>query len=852
MKLSPAKRLYLALAAVILMMLLGGLLSWWPFSPHARATGFFIPLNTAIIVCIGCILMYFFYKEFYYGQLVRKKLNSKLEEVVTLNRASNDRNWLLSRLNDMKENLLGIHKPESLAHKCLTSFTETAGFTAGALYYYEKEEAVLRLCAGIHLPAEIPVQLAIGEGLPGDVATGRDIRIVSQLPVHHRQTTHAGDPVSPHMLVLVPLLMGDELTGVLQLVTANPVTPLQLQLLELVAGDVAVALHAASEREKVLVLLQQVQAQKEALYCQQEELRQSNEELSRQSEILQASEEELRVQEEELRQVNAEMAMKNTELETARQALSLKAAELEANSRYKSEFLANMSHELRTPLNSVLILAKMLEENKEGNLHPRQVEYAAIMHKSGSDLLRLINDILDLSKIEAGKVELSPEPVRIAAVIEDLDNLFGIVAQEKQIQYLTKVAVNVPAVITTDRMRLEQVIRNLLSNAFKFTPAGGRICLSWYVRPENALCISVTDTGPGIPPEKQQLIFDAFHQGDGATTRKYGGTGLGLSISRELMLLLKGAIHLESSSSQGSTFTVILPVNAEPLQLREEAAPALYDATIRLPAEQKDDRRHHSATGHRILVIGTDIQMENKPDIRWDMAASVPMAAGLLAKGKYDCIILNLGRHPENGKASIAALRQMNTVAPAPVIVYIDQDISPAEEQQMRKQVAAIIRKTPFAADRLADELERLLHNNKDPETAPLTYRQMPENILAGKQVLLVDDDMRNVFSMSALLEEQGVCVLTAADGREALAVLDRHHEVDLVLMDIMMPEMDGFEAIRHLRGDRRFIQLPVIAITAKAMPGDRQQCLDAGASDYIAKPVDSIKLLSLLHVWLS
>nr|WP_295871169.1 response regulator [uncultured Chitinophaga sp.] len=852
MKLSPAKRLYLALAAVALLMLLGGLLSWWPFFQHARVTGFILPLNTAIIVCIGCILMYFFYREFYYGQLVRKKLNSKLEEVVTLNRESNDRNWLLSGLNDMKENLLGIHKTESLAYKCLRSFTENAGFTAGALYYFEKEDAILRLCSSIYLPAEIPTQFAIGEGLPGDAATGRDIRIISQLPVHHRQATAARDRIPPNMLVLVPLLMGEELTGVLELVTVNPVTPLQLQLLELVSGDVAVALHAAREREKVMVLLQQVQEQKEALYCQQEELRQSNEELSRQSEILQASEEELRVQEEELRQVNAEMAMKNTELETARQALSLKAAELEANSRYKSEFLANMSHELRTPLNSVLILAKMLEENKEGNLLPRQVEYAAIMHKSGSDLLRLINDILDLSKIEAGKVELSPEAVRIAAVIEDLDNLFGVVAQEKQIHYTTEIAVNVPAVITTDRMRLEQVIRNLLSNAFKFTPAGGRICLSWYVRPENALCISVTDTGPGIPSEKQQLIFDAFHQGDGATTRKYGGTGLGLSISRELMLLLKGAIHLESSSPQGSTFTVILPVNTEPLQLREDAAPALYDATIRLPTEQKGDRRHLSANGPRILVIGTDIQTENKLDITYDTAVNMAMAAGLLATGKYDCIILDLGCRPEESKASLAALQQMNTVPSAPVIVYIDQDISAVEEQQIRKQVAAIIRKAPFSTDRLTDELERLLNNGHHPATAPRPHGHVPENILAGKQVLLVDDDMRNVFSMSALLEEQGVCVLTAADGREALAVLDRHHEVDLVLMDMMMPEMDGFEAIRHIRSERRFMQLPVIAITAKAMPGDRQQCLDAGASDYIAKPVDSIKLLSLLHVWLS
>ncbi|MGN7818850.1 response regulator [Chitinophaga sp. 22536] len=851
MKLSPAKRLYLGLAAVTLLMLLGGILSWWPFPQRSRMTGLMLPLNTAIIICIGCVLMYFFYKEFYYGQLVRKKINSKLEEVVTLNREYNDRNWLLSRLNDMKENLLGIHKPESLAYKCLLSFTESAGFTAGALYQYEKDEVLLRLCSSIHLPANIPVQLAPGEGLTGDAATGRDIRIISQLPVNYRSKVAAGARISPNMLVFVPLLMGDELIGVLELVTAKQVTPLQLQLLELVSGDVAVALHAAREREKVLVLLREVQEQKQALYCQQKELRQSNEGLSRQSEFLQASEEELRVQEEELRQVNAEMVMKNTELETARQALSLKAVELEANSRYKSEFLANMSHELRTPLNSVLILAKMLEENKEGNLFPRQVEYAAIMHKSGSDLLRLINDILDLSKIEAGKVELTPEPVRIAAIIEDLNNLFGVVAQEKQIQYTTEVTVNVPAVITTDRLRLEQVLRNLLSNAFKFTPVGGHISLSWYLLPENALCISVTDTGPGIPPEKQQLIFDAFHQGDGATTRKYGGTGLGLSISRELMLLLKGAIHLEASSPQGSTFTVILPLNAEQ-PLRNDMIRSLYDATVQLPAEQNDDGRHLFPGGQKILVIGTEIFIGRKPNVYYDVAANMAVAANLMAAGKYGCIILDMGCHPEAGKAALITLQQMNTTPSTPVIVYIDQDISASEEQQIRKQVAAIIRKTPFPTDRLTDELERLLNNSTQMEEVSRPHGPAAKNILAGKRVLLVDDDMRNVFSMSALLEEQGVCVLTAADGREALSVLDRHHSVDLVLMDMMMPEMDGFEAIRHIRNDRRLVQLPVIAITAKAMPGDRQHCLDAGASDYIAKPVDGIKLLSLLHVWLS
>ncbi|RBL91638.1 histidine kinase [Chitinophaga flava] len=989
MKISPANRLYLGLTAVIVLVVMGGFLSWWTSGRGGGVTNAILLLNTAIILIIGLVLMFFIYKEFYYGQHVRKKLNTKLEEVVRLNRIANDRNWLLGGLNDMKESLLGIHKPESLAYKCLLSLTTQVGLTAAALYFYEEEK--LRLCSNVNLPGDAPASFVVGEGLLGHAAAQKEIQVITDLPSDYWHLASATGNLPPRTLVFVPLYMGDELVGVIELVAFKKVTPLQLQLLELLSKDIAVALHAASEREKAMLLLQQVQEQKEALYCQQEELRQSNEELHRQSEILQASEEELRVQEEELRQVNAEMTMKNAELETARQALSLKAAELEANSRYKSEFLANMSHELRTPLNSILILAKMLEENKECNLFPRQVEYATIMHKSGSDLLRLINDILDLSKIEAGKVELAMEPVRIADIIDDLDSLFGVVAQEKQIEYTTEVAAGIPGIIFTDKLRLEQVIRNLLANAFKFTPNGGSIRVLWYRRPENALCISVADTGPGIPAEKQQLIFEAFHQGDGATTRQYGGTGLGLSISRELMVLLKGEIHLDNSSPRGSIFTVLLPLTTGSLHLRKEPAtegpttvqPVFHDATIQFPVRQKDDR-HHLYKGDQLILIveekiffadlvrdiarrkgfktivaynvqdglfyarkylpvaiildidlpateGCDIleglrsneevrripihmisaaevpavvidnvngytkkptvsddlermfvtistqmqarlkqvllishgpltrdpqltakSVERQLEAQYDAATGISEALSLLSHKKYDGIIFDIGPELSRELARLEELSKMNTSGYTPVIVYIDRDITPAEEQQLKRHAAAIVRKSACSADRLMDELELLLYRMEHPVLAPVAPLHPAINILEGKQVLLVDDDMRNIFSIGALLEEQGLKVFTASDGKEALSVLDGHQQIDLVLMDIMMPEMDGIEAMKHIRGDKRFMQLPVIAVTAKAMPGDRQQCLEAGASDYIAKPVDSSKLLSLLHVWLS
>ncbi|WP_211172577.1 response regulator [Chitinophaga sp. Ak27] len=946
-------------------------------------------INNAFILLVGSILMRVTYLEFKRRIRAQKALNLKLTEVVDLNEAANERNWMLTGVNKMNDSLQGANSREELVHNALQTLTTFGEFAAGAFYHFNGEANHLRLEATVNMPAAVPAVVAINDGFVGTAASDPNLRVIRGVPPSYWQLASASGNGVAGELVLIPLWVDSELLGVIELASFKPVTPLQVGLLEILKKDIAVAVNAANAREKVMQLLRQVQEQKEILISQQEELRQSNEELSRQSEILQASEEELRVQEEELRQVNTEITVKNYALELARNDLSQKAAELEASSRYKSEFLANMSHELRTPLNSVLILAKMLQENKDKNLTTKQMEYAGIIHKSGSDLLHLINDVLDLSKIEAGKVEMNFEAIPVSEIMDDLSDLFDVVSQEKKIQFIKTIAPDVPITLFTDKLRLEQVIRNLLSNAFKFTPAAGVITLSWYMVNPDTLGISVSDTGAGIPADKQTLIFNAFHQGDGSTNRKFGGTGLGLSISRELMQLLKGSLVLDNSTPAGSTFSIIIPVhpdaNANAIVTTDDTLEYIPSPSPLPPPAISDDRHNISKQDKLILIIEDDIHFadilrdfaRNKgfktivahngqdglayarkylpaaiildmnlpvidgksilkilksnedlskilvhvvtaadnagigednvhgytrkplqlPDLeavftninariqaglkkvlllsagprsadtaikakseerhletQYDVAAGVPEARQLLAQKKYDAVIMEIGAELELDKVmeQLETLTSMPETGDTPLIVYLDQDITSSEEQQLKKYAAAIVRNSALATDRLMDELELFLYKlEKKEKVAP---QEMPgtATTLSGKKVLLADDDMRNVFSISALLEDQGIEVLTAADGKEAVQTLQEHPQLDLVLIDIMMPEMDGYEAMRLIRADPRFQQLPVIALTAKAMAEDRVKCMEAGASDYIAKPVDNIKLLSLLKVWLS
>lgn len=943
-------------------------------------------INSAFILLVAVILMVVLFSQFRHRVAVQLELKRKLKEEVVLHESTNEKNWMLSGMSVINETLHGDIALSDLASACLKALTDYLQFPAGAVYCFDEESQLLQLQAGVALPDSVKRSCALGEGILGEAARRKEMTILAEVPPDYWHIESSGGSSLPGTLICLPLRHDKRLAGVIELAAFGEVKAKHTGLLKAVSSAIATAFNAAVSREKVLSLLQTIQQQKDELEAQQEKLQESNEELTRQSEILQASEEELRVQEEELRQINEEMNVQNNTLEQARQELALKAEELEQSSRYKSEFLANMSHELRTPLNSILILARLLEEDKERNLTEKQVQYAGIIHRSGSDLLGLINDILDLSKIEAGRIDLHIEPVPVGSLVKEIEQLFAVVAQEKHIRFETHIAPGVPDHIETDKQRLEQVIRNLLSNAFKFTPAEGSVQVHWTVEADG-LHIAVSDTGAGIPVEKQLLIFDAFRQADGSTSRKYGGTGLGLSISKELIARLGGRIHLESRMGEGSTFTIIMPVTAPaqtPPAEREAPAPAFRELPHNINAgeEVEDDRDSLKGQQKPVLIIEDDVnfatilrdfarqngykvlvahngndgvflarkyrpqaiildmnlplidgssvlkilksndELKNilvhvisageislqvrdsiqgftqKPLQMTDLESvftgiskqlkalfkkvlvisdgllsehpslqalshergmevayvkDADEAVNILAETGYDGVILDVGKDIGKGISDLERLKKLTKGRHTPVIIYLDHDISAADELLLTKDAAALVRNSTFSTDRLMDELELFLYRLKKIETPPLPGKApvMEEDNLAGKKVLVVDDDMRNVFSLSALFSGHGMEVVTAADGREGLSQLAANPDTHIVLMDIMMPVMDGYEAMRRIRQDSRFSTLPVIAVTAKAMTGDREKCIEAGASDYISKPVDSAKLLSLMRVWL-
>jgi signal transduction histidine kinase/CheY-like chemotaxis protein len=716
---------------------------------------------------------------------------------------------------------------------------------------------------------------------------------------------------------------------------------------------------------------------------QQAELEQTNEQLSAQAEVLDR---------------------KNEALHEAQASLQQRADELQRASRYKSEFLANMSHELRTPLNSSLILAKLLGENRSGNLNEEQLQFANTIYAAGNDLLNLINDILDLSKVEAGKLELNPQQIQIRTVAESLRAIFSPLAQDKHLAFDIEIAADAPKSLLTDGQRLEQVLKNLLSNAIKFTEKG-RVTMVVRAAADGRIRFEVTDTGIGIAPQEQSLIFEAFHQGDGGTSRKYGGTGLGLSISRELAAMLGGTIELHSEVGQGSRFTLTLPAQlpaqsaptrpapapmaptAPATFTRPAAAPApftpiapapftpstvpddrnenlegarvllvveddpsfgaiLYGLAremqyrclvagsvqealslitshspqailldVRLPdgsglgvlqrlkedpatrhipvhiiaAEdfreialpmgavgfaikpttrdelvgilQKLERRGAQAVKRLLLVEDDDRQRESivhligDDDIEIAAVDRGEAALELLRKETFDCMIIDLKLPDMDGHELLERMAGEARGSFPPVIVYTGRNLTREEEAQLNKYSRSIIIKGARSPERLLDEVTLFLHKvesqlSAERQTMLRTARNR-EHAFEGRKVLLVDDDMRNVFALSAALEQRGLTVEIGRNGVEAIDKLNQVDDIDLVLMDVMMPVMDGLEATRRIRADARFAKLPIIAITAKAMKDDQEQCRRAGANDYLAKPIDLDRLVSLLRVWI-
>ncbi|MCB2185544.1 MAG: PAS domain S-box protein [Deltaproteobacteria bacterium] len=867
------------------------------------------------------------------------------------------------------------------------------------LMYVAEAGGVLRL-AGSHAHQRRPgrtYEYGPGEGLVGQVALEKKLFVLDQVPPEYFAIASGLGEMTPRVVYIKPIVHNGRVRAVLELGFLAPPDQAGAALLEAVNDNIAAAIESAQAREIQANLLEESQQMTEELQANEEELRASNEELEEQTQLLRDSEARLKMQQEELQVTNEELEEK-TELlerqkqgmERARQEIMDKAADLARASRYKSEFLSNMSHELRTPLNSLLLLARSLSENREGNLKPEQVESAQVIYQGGNDLLSLINDILDLSKIEAGRMDLHFSEVLVADLAETVRRNFGRQAQEKGLALEVVTEPGAPERIISERKRVEQVLRNLVGNALKFTEEG-HVKLTFGLAPEDQLRIVVEDTGIGVPQAQHKAIFEAFQQGDGSTGRLYGGTGLGLSIVKQLLQLLGGDIALASEPGQGSTFTVVLPINRPPAAAEpaaEPTAPAEPEAPPALPParlEVLDDDRDHltaqdrsiliveddarfarilarqcreqgfrvlaSATGEaglelarrhvphgivldlklpgmdgwrvlellkedpgtrhipvhiasvedaapaalqkgavgflqkpvsreqindalaklaktserrirRVLVVDDEesarrgiVELLAEEDVAVEEAASGAQALLALKGQHYDCMVLDLGLLDIDGGELLKQIAQDEGIQALPVIVHTARELTWEEDLELRSHAGAVVIKGVRSDERLLDEVSLFLHRvvaeMPEKKRRIITSLHDADAMLRGKNVLLVDDDMRALFAMTKILTEHGLRVRKAENGQKALALLETRPGVDIVLMDIMMPVLDGYETMKQIRAQEQFKKLPIVALTAKAMRGDYERCIEAGANDYLSKPVDPDRLISMLRVWL-
>jgi len=804
------------------------------------------------------------------AEVVLTARNAELEEARDRELAQN---WMKTGINELNAALRGEKRVEDVARIAVSFISRYLGAGAGSVYLAQDEAQTLHSVATYAYTRDSRDSIALGEGVAGEAALEKRAIFVAGVPAGYLTIGSTLGEAAPRTVAALPLLHDDRLVGVVELASFDEFTPLQQAFLAESAVVVGGAISVNQGRQKVNDLLQQSQFQEEELRVQQEELQQSNEEL----------EERARLLEEQREQIEA----RNRELQDAAREIQAKAEEVERVSSYKSDFLANMSHELRTPLNSLMILSGQLARNKEGNLTERQVEFAETINSAGSDLLNLINDILDLSKIEAGRLEFLYEEVPPQKLCDDVQGIFRPVAEEKGLHFDVINEMGAEP-LWLDPHRTLQVLKNLLSNAFKFTAEGG-VSLRLHAAPPSAspvagpaVAFSVTDTGIGIPPEKSELVFHAFHQGDSSTSRRFGGTGLGLAISRELAQGMNGALLFSPGAAGGSVFTLYLPV-AQPAVEKEPSAPqSTGDAEERggsaggrcaagavgcvanlagragLDGDLQRVEESDLQAEKRVLIVEDDpLQagaleaLLERRNVSLTVADSGGRAVELLGGNAFDCIVLDLGLADMSGFDLLEHIGTMEEQRRIPVIVHTGKVLSPEENLRLQRYAGTIIIKGAKSPERLLNEVTLFLHGGTVPEEKVVRAIADSEAILAGKKVLLVDDDMRNVFSLSSVLSERGMRVIEAENGKAALKKLEEHPDVNLVLMDVMMPEMDGYEATGAIRRDPRFAELPIIALTAKAMKGDREACLKAGASDYITKPVDVERLLSLLRVWL-
>jgi signal transduction histidine kinase/DNA-binding response OmpR family regulator/CHASE3 domain sensor protein len=917
--------------------------------------------------------------------------------------------WLQAGQVGLGAAMRGEQATEELGNNILSFLARHLGAVAGAIFVENEGRYRRSSTYGVPPGSEIVEEFGLREGLLGQAAAEGNSINLTDIPDGYLTFGSALGRKKPRHLVISPASIDGNVNSVLEFGFIRKIDQDVATLLQQASPAIAIAVRSANYRIELQRLLEDTQRKSEELQVQGEELRVSNEELEEQSRALKESQARLEQQQVELEQTNSQLEEQTQQLESQRDDLEranasvqLKARELEQASQYKSDFLANMSHELRTPLNSSLILAKLLADNPHDNLTDEQVKYAQTIQSSGNDLLNLINDILDLSKIEAGHVDIRPEPVPIERLLSGLRQLFQPVAQEKNLDFAINVPKDCPELVLTDPQRLEQILKNLLSNAFKFTE-GGRVSLSLRRDTADRISFAVTDTGIGISEEQQKRVFGAFHQADGTINRRYGGTGLGLSISRELARLLGGSIQLESREGHGSTFTlsipaaydpaivaprvaeeaalsapIVAPVREEPrserrralrkveddrhsvgdgrrilliveddesfagilrdlsremgfrslvantaeeaLSLAREFMPNAVILDVGLPDQsglsvldrlKRDVRtRHipihvvsasdHSETAlsmgavgymlkpvkreqiaeilgklearlsqriHRILIVEDDpLQREavakllSSDDVETVIAGTAAECLERLREQTFDCMVLDLSLPDASGYCLLETLSREEAYSFPPVIVYTGRDLSADDEQRLRRYSKSIIIKGAKSPERLIDEVTLFLHQivSELPDEQQRMIRKAlhRDALLEGRRILVVEDDVRNVYALTNILEPRGAAVAIARNGQEALDALDRSASdpalaVDLILMDVMMPVMDGLTATRKIRQNPVLKKLPIIMLTAKAMPDDQQRCIDAGANDYMAKPLDVEKLLSLVRVWI-
>lgn len=809
-------------------------------------------------------------------------------------------NWIKSNIAEITTSLSGIHEQEPLAKTFLSKIVPLME-SCHAVFYVksldEKQpEPIFQLIASYAFKERkhLSNTFRSGEGLIGQAILEKSPIILTDVPSDYIRVKSGLGEAAPLTIYVLPVTFEGDVKAVIELASFKPFTMTQQTFLEEIINGLGIVIENVMGRnqlakllEESQLLVEEVQAQSEELQSQQDELRATNEELEEQTQALRQSEGKLQLQQEELEETNAELNEKanrleeqnkrveqiNREVGRARAELEEKAKQLTLSAKYKSEFLANMSHELRTPLNSLLILSKLLSDNVDGNLSEKQVEYSKTIYSSGSDLLTLINDILDLSKIESGKMEVNPSKVLIKDLAKFVETNFRPIADEKNLRFNVVLKEGLPLFIYSDEQRMQQVLKNLLSNAFKFTEKGEvSLVIDLYSKTNNQsiFSFSVIDTGIGIPKAKQELIFRAFQQADGTTSRKYGGTGLGLSICREISNLLGGNVVVESEEGKGSSFTFyvgdyqekVIDTNnavklnevAVTLDHKPEEAEDSIAAELNKPFETKSNIK-------RLLIVDDDMRQRNSlmeligdKDVIIKAVSTGNEAIEELKVHQFDCLILDLGLTDTTGFELLGKIKSNVENQNLKVFIYTGRDLSSKEELYLNKYAHAIIIKDEYSPQRLLDELELYLNSSADKmEVFDQTKVDKIESFpcLEGKKILLVDDDVRNVYALSSLLEQHGMKITFAENGREGLELLEKDSDFDLVLMDIMMPEMDGYEAIQRLRAIPKFKNLPVIALTAKAMKEDREKCMDVGASDYIVKPVDSDQLISLMRVWL-